>query len=424
MAVGKPFWTHSLLSVVDQVLLSGLNFAVGMCLIRFGSKSDYGLYSQLFAASLFAVGLLEALIGSPLTTLAPHMPGPQQALAIRRLQRWQCLAGAVLGLLFGLIAAWVVWDGVPEVAPAPVGLGFAVFVGMTTAREYRRTVWFIQADLRSLLLSDGLYVLLALLGGAALALSHQVGAASILGVLSVAQGLALMVGQGPAHAPTDAPSPLWSETLAAVWDKGRWAMPGMVVGWLGNYSFLYLASAMSGVEAAAEVSASRLLLVPVGLMVVAWSRVARPLAGRLIHARDWRSLNRLSLASLGGIEALSLVYMLMLVLALPWLQAHVLGAKYQGINTLVMAWGAYFLVSVARTIATTWLVSIGAFRQLFVEGSVVVLFMLAVASMTIPQWGGLGAVLALIAMESFDFLLLLGLIAYQRRRLSRELPHG
>ena len=89
MAVGKPFWTHSLLSVVDQVLLSGLNFAVGMCLIRFGSKSDYGLYSQLFAASLFAVGLLEALIGSPLTTLAPHMPAPQQALAIRRLQRWQ-----------------------------------------------------------------------------------------------------------------------------------------------------------------------------------------------------------------------------------------------------------------------------------------------------------------------------------------------
>lgn len=424
MAVGKPFWTHSLLSVVDQVLLSGLNFAVGMCLIRFGTKSDYGLYSQLFAAGLFAVGLLEALIGSPLTTLAPHMPVSHQALAIRRLQRLQWVAGAGLGLLFGLVAAWFVWDGVPEVAPGPVGLGFAVFVAISTVREYRRTVWFIQADLRSLLLSDGLYVVSALMGGGALALSQQVGAATILAVLSGAQGLALMIGQRPAPAPVDTPAPVWRETLAAIWDKGRWAMPGMVVGWLGNYSFLYLASAMSGVEATAEVSASRLLLVPVGLMVVAWSRVARPLAGRLIHARDWRSLNRLSLFSLGGIEALSLVYMLALVLALPWLQAHVLGAKYQGINTLVMAWGAYFLVSVARTIATTWLVSIGAFRQLFIEGCVVVLFMLAVASMTIPHWGALGAVMALIAMESFDFLLLLGLIAYQRRRLSRELPHA
>lgn len=424
MAVGKPFWTHSLLSVVDQVLLSGLNFAVGMCLIRFGSKSDYGLYSQLFAAGLFAVGLLEALIGSPLTTLAPHMPVSHQALAIRRLQRWQGMAGAGLGLLFGLVATWVVWDGVPELAPGPVGLGFAVFVAVSAVREYRRTVWFIQADLRSLLLSDGLYVVLALMGGGALALSQQVGAATILAVLSGAQGLALMVGQRPAPVPPDTPAPVWRETLAAIWDKGRWAMPGMVVGWLGNYSFLYLASAMSGVEATAEVSASRLLLVPVGLMVVAWSRVARPLAGRLIHARDWRSLNRLSLFSLGGIEVFSLVYMLVLFLALPWLQAHVLGAKYQGINTLVMAWGAYFLVSVARTIATTWLVSIGAFRQLFIEGCGVVLFMLAVASATIPRWGALGAVMALIAMESFDFLLLLGLIAYQRRRLSRELPHA
>lgn len=424
MAVGKPFWTHSLLSVVDQVLLSGLNFAVGMCLIRFGTKSDYGLYSQLFAASLFAVGLLEALIGSPLTNLAPHLPAAQQALAIRRLQRWQGLAGAILGVGFGVGAAWVVWEGVPEVEALPVGLGFAVFVLSTTWREYRRTVWFIQADLRSLLRSDGLYVLAALLGGAGLAWSHQVGAASILVALSLAQVLALTVGEKPAAVPADTPVPERRETFSAIWDKGRWAMPGMMVGWLGNYSFLYLASAMSGVEAAAEVSASRLLLVPVGLMVVAWSRVARPMAGRLIHARDWRSLNRLSLASLGGIEALSVLYMVVLALALPWLQAHVLGAKYQGIETLVLAWGGYFLVSVARTIATTWLVSIGAFRQLFIEGCVVVVFMLGVASLTIPRWGALGAVMALIAMESFDFVLLLFLIAYQRRLLAREPAHA
>lgn len=420
VAVGKPFWTHSLLSVVDQVLLSGLNFAVGMCLIRFGSKSDYGLYSQLFAGSLFAVGLLEAVIGSPLTNLATHLPADQQALTIRRLQRWQAMAGVLLGLGFGGAAFWVVWEGVPEVEPLPVGLAFALFVLFTVWREYRRTVWFIHSDLRSLLLSDGVYVLSALLGGACLAWTHQVGAASILVVLGLAQALALTAGQRPASVPPGTPMPSRRETFSAIWDKGRWAMPGMVVGWLGNYSFLYLASAMSGVEAAAEVSASRLLLVPVGLMVVAWSRVARPLAGRLIHARDWRSLNRLSLASLGGIEILSMVYVVGLLLALPWLTAHVLGAKYQGINTLVLAWSAYFLVSVARTIATTWLISIGAFRQLFIEGCVVVLFMLVVASLTIPQWGALGAVLALIAMESFDFGLLLCLIAHQRRLLSRE----
>jgi len=424
LAVGKPFWTHSLLSIVDQVLLSGLNFAVGMCLIRFGTKSDYGLYSQLFAGSLFAVGVLEALIGSPLTTLAPHMPKDQQALAVRRLMRFQTLSGVLLGVLFGIVATWVVWEGVPDVAPWPVGLAFAFFVAATTVREYRRTVWFIHSDLASLLRSDGVYVAVALLGGGLLAFSHEVGAASILCVLGLAQTLALLVGQGLAGVPPDTQRPNWRHTLASVWDKGRWAVPGVAVGWLGNYSFLYLASAMSGVEAAAEVSASRLLLVPVGLMVVAWSRVARPLAGRLIHDRDWRALNRLSLSSLGGIEALSLGYIGLLLLALPWLQAHVLGAKYQGVNHLVLAWGVYFLVSVARTIATTWLVSIGAFRQLFIEGCVVVLFMLAVSSVTIPHWGALGAVLALIAMETFDFLLLLGLIAYQRRLLSREVAHG
>lgn len=420
----KPFWTHSLLSIVDQVLLSGLNFAVGMCLIRFGTKSDYGLYSQLFAAGLLAVGVLEALIGSPLTTLAPQMSAAQQAVAIRRLLRFQALGGALLGLLMGAVSAWVVATQVPEVSAGPVGLAFALFIVATTLREYRRTVWFIQADLPSLLRSDGVYVLSALAGGGLLILTDQANAAHVLLTLSLAHGLAWWAGRAPAPVPPDtAPEP-WRHTLAQVWDKGRWAVPGTAVGWLGNYSFLYLASALSGVEAAAEVSASRLLLVPVGLMVVAWSRVARPVAGRLIHARDWSGLNRLGWRSLGGIEVLSLAYIGLLWLGLPWLQAHVLGAKYQGINTLVLAWGGYFVVSVARTIATTWLVSIGAFRQLFIEGVVVVLVMLVVASLLIPRWGALGAVLALIVMEAVDTLLLLVLLRLQRQRLNREGAHG
>ncbi|MDD0814828.1 hypothetical protein PSQ39_09330 [Curvibacter sp. HBC28] len=416
----KPFWTHSLLSIVDQVLLSGLNFAVGMCLIRFGTKSDYGLYSQLFAAALFAVGVLEAMIGSPLTTLAPQMRESQQALVIQRLQRFQVLGGSVLGVVMGAAAAWVVATRVPEVSAGPVGLAFAVFIVMTTLREYRRTVWFLHADMASLLRSDGVYVVSALLGGGLLIVTEHANAASVLATLSLAQALAWLAGRSPAPVPPDAEPEPWRHTLAQIWDKGRWAVPGTAVGWLGNYSFLYLASALSGVEAAAEVSASRLLLVPVGLMVVAWSRVARPLAGRLIHARDWRTLNRLTWRSLGGIELLSLAYIGLLVLGLPWLQTHVLGAKYQGINTLVWAWGAYFVVSVARTIATTWLVSMGAFRQLFIEGCVVVVVMMAVAGVLIPRWGALGAVLALIVMETVDTLLLLVLLHLQRRRLNRE----
>lgn len=406
-----------MLSVVDQVFLSGLNFGVGMALIRFSTTSNYGLYSQLFAAGLLAVGLQDALIGSPLTTLAPGMGAHERALTIRRSIHAQWGCALVVALLMGLGAAWFSRDIDLGVTPCLLGLAYGVFILAVSLREFRRSLWFIHGDMPSLLRSDLAFVGLAVAMGGGLLIWHELTAASVLGVLALAHGLALGVGRGEPSVAAGADSPSWRTTYGRIWEKGRWVVPGALVGWASNYSFLYLASAMAGVEAAAQVSASRLLLVPVGLMLQAWTRVARPVAGRLLHARDWPALSRLTWRSWCGIELLSAVYFSILMLALPWLQHHVLGAKYQGITALIWAWGGFFLVNVSRSISTTWLTSIGAFRPLFIEGCVVVVFMVAVSSWLIPRWGALGAVYALILMEVFDTLLLSGMIRWQRRRL-------
>jgi O-antigen/teichoic acid export membrane protein len=420
LSASKPFWTNSLLSIVDQVLLSGLNFAVGMCLIRFGTKSDYGLYSQLFAASLFAVGVLEALIGSPMVALAAHMDATERAQMVLRLRRFQWGAGLALGLLFGIGAGWVVHGSLPELDAVPAGLAFGLYVFTSTLREFRRSVWYMESDLGSLLLSDGAYVLVALGLGGLLWWLNLFGASAVLGALSLANLLAGLLGRGPSMGPADGVAPPWHHTLAQIWDKGKWAVPGTAVAWLGSYGFLYLTSAMSGVQATADVSAARLPLVPVGLMVVAWSRVARPVAGRMLNARDWSGLNRLTWASLGAIELLTVVYLAMLMLAFPWLESHVLSSKYQGVHPLVWAWGVFFLVTVPRNIAGTWMVSIGAFRQLFIEACVVVSLMGVVASVLIPRWGAMGAVLALIVMETFDTAVMAVMIWRHWKRIQRE----
>ena len=269
LSVSKPFWTNSLLSIVDQVLLSGLNFAVGMCLIRFGTKSDYGLYSQLFAASLFAVGVLEALIGSPMVALAAHLNGAQRAQLVQRLRGFQWAAGLALGLLFGLGAGLVVHSSLPELEAWPAGLAFGLYVFTSTLREFRRSVWYMESDLGSLLCSDGAYVVGALVLGALLWWFQQLGASTVLGALGLANLLAGLLGRGhlPDSAAAQSSAPAWRPTLAQIWDKGKWAVPGTAVAWLGSYGFLYMTSAMSGVQATADVSAARLPLLPdVGLV--------------------------------------------------------------------------------------------------------------------------------------------------------------
>src|SRR4051812_26083760 len=85
----KKLLTHSLASLIDQALLSGLNFALGLVLIRLATKESYGVYSQLYVAGIFASTVVEALITGPLTTIAPGKTPEQRARLSTLLLRFQ-----------------------------------------------------------------------------------------------------------------------------------------------------------------------------------------------------------------------------------------------------------------------------------------------------------------------------------------------
>jgi O-antigen/teichoic acid export membrane protein len=142
---------------------------------------------------------------------------------------------------------------------------------------------------------------------------------------------------------------------------GRWAVLGVIVGWLSNYSCVYLSGAWLGLAAIADLNASRLLLMPIPLAVAAWSRVARPEASRLMAEHNWSGLRKLTIVSVLGIELVVFAYVGAMLLTLPWLEAYVIGSKYSGLGPLIMLWGGYFAINSVRTIGTSWLMSGGAF---------------------------------------------------------------
>jgi O-antigen/teichoic acid export membrane protein len=99
---GKRFLFSSIASIFDQALLSLLNFIVGIALIRLASKEAYGLYTLLFSAGLLSTALLDALIGSALSTIAPRLPDQERTDLISRVARLYWAASLGVALLFGL----------------------------------------------------------------------------------------------------------------------------------------------------------------------------------------------------------------------------------------------------------------------------------------------------------------------------------
>lgn len=414
----KKLLTHSLASLLDQALLSGLNFALGLVLIRLATKESYGVYSQIYVAGIFASTVIEALITGPLTTIAPGKSVAQRAHLTSLLLRFQWQLSIALAILFGVGSGVVATLTKIDAHPLWLGAAFALYIFANAQREYHRSISFIEARPRRVLHTDIAYALGVVLGVGVLLLIGYLSVPAIFLVLGLANiaGMWRSTDHGLEASTPPHERSAYRAAVGEVLQRGRWALPGALVAWATNYSYLYLAAATLGVAASADLNASRLLLMPISLSVLAWSRVARPMVSRLFAARDWKHLDRLAWASVAGIEIVTIAYVITLWLALPWLQAHVLGAKYHGLEPMVLAWGGYFAINAARWIGSSWLTSNDQYKLLLLSGVACLVIMLISAAVFIPMYGTWGAILALIIVEVFDLLLIWGVFLPMLRR--------
>lgn len=406
MTSGKRFFFSSIASVFDQALLSLLNFVIGITLIRLASKEAYGLYTLLFSAGLLSTALLDALIGSALSSIAPRLPDIERTALISRVARiyWVACIGAAL--IFGFGADLGSRSAGFAENPEAVGASFALFIAALSSREFCRTAYFTESNAVAVAKLDSLFFLLTIVSAATyLAFADAVTIVGTMLVLAFSNGLAGLIfsvhwwqkGRGISRRQH-------VDDMQMLWKLSRWAFAGAVNGWLGNNAYLYFAGVYISVEASADLNAARLLLVPVALLSMAWSRVAKPAAGKLIAKNDLDGLGRFTWQSIGALVVAILAFSGLLILVLPWLQANMLGPKYQQASQLVPLWALYFMVNAARAVGTTFLMSYGWFRVLFWQGSIS-LIMLAVSCLILmPKFGVFGALTAMIIVESVEFV--------------------
>ena len=406
MTARKPFLLKSMASIIDQVMLSGLNFLIGIALIRYASKETYGLYSQIFAGGLLTTTLLEALIGSALTTLAARLEPTQREQLVARCLRLHWMAAAGLATVFG-VGVWALSGAIGIAEDAGwLGLVFAFLIFSLGSREYCRTAFFIESRPEVVVRLDAAFVALTLLGALAFLLVEHITVTQVICLLALTNLLAVLpfVHTLFKAAGSTAGWQAYRSDAQALWSLSRWALIGSVIGWLVNNSYLYFAGGLVGVAALADLNAARLLLIPISIIGLAWSRVARPTLGQLVNAADWAPLQRFLAKSVLAMEGFTVIYVAGLLLMFPWLSTHVLGAKYQNVVNLVFLWGIYFAVNAARNVTTTLLTSYGAFRALFWQGIASLPVLVLVCVSLIPVFGVKGALAAMLAVEAFELV--------------------
>ena len=137
---------------LDQAMVSGSNFLLGILLVRYLGLAEYGTFTLLWMAVLFALGVNQALIIKPLLSIGPKLKGSKQKRYLAGLHSIQfyfslVLLGLGIGIYYGaqLIINKEFIDFIPIIS---------VIIFGQTIHDFYRKIYLIKDRIFKVLLLD------------------------------------------------------------------------------------------------------------------------------------------------------------------------------------------------------------------------------------------------------------------------------
>lgn len=357
-------------SLVDQALLSVSNFLIGLAFIKFATKHDYYAYSQLIGYVALTLAIQAALVNTTALTLLPQKRGRERLEATNTFFGLQLFLSTTLAIFGGLVL-WLTPAAISmDVIRIPLAMAMVLMVFSSWLREFLRNVQFINMRADMCLQQDVAYVFLLTIAIITFVLSHRVRVDEMLLVIGSAGILSALPWLHRASVRPVFNWLQWSRLWAEIWPLARWSLPAGLVSWASGNGYLLIGAAVLGPESTAEIVAAKLFMAPLGTIFLSWGNIFRPKVSHWISVGARFKVARLTKFSMLGVAGVVLVYFMAMVFAYPFLDAHLLGEKYKGLQFDIAWWGVFFVASGVSSICNGVLFAGGNFRQSFYAAAV------------------------------------------------------
>jgi len=283
------------LAILDQGLISGSNFLIGILLARWLVPAEYGAFSLAFSVFLLLSYVYQSLLSEP------------QAVFSGSAYR-QCLRGYLKALLsiqlvvtiFGLVllggSATVVYfmgeaDGLPgALAGVAIASPCILFFWLL-----RRSYYMNLAPARAAMGAFIYFVLVVsgLIVAYRKALISPFSAYLLMAIGALATGIFLLTQVKKVLPPDACEPPTARQAWHKHWEYGRWALAVSVVTWIPYYMYYPLVSAFRGMAAAGQLKALMNLSLPMEQSYTALAILFLPYAARVCREKGISSSGKL-----------------------------------------------------------------------------------------------------------------------------------
>ena len=410
--------------LVDQAVVSGVNFLTTVLLVRELGLSGFGVFSLVWLFVLLAVGLEQALVAQPLLTIGPKTEGPARAPylgAVLVLQGiYTLLCGVAVVVAYGFVLTH--WDG--EVL-AGTFLPVVLVVLAKQAHAFVRSSFFVRGARRAALANDMLAYLGQLAGLGVLWTTGHLDLVHALWVIAAGSSLATLVAL-TRHREWRTTGPALAEAAKRHWHFSRWLAAMQAAQFFASNSFLVAAGALLGAGAVGAIKAAHSVVGVLHLVFLAMENVAPISAARHYVAEGMaglvRYIGRLGAVGLGATLIISATLVLFpLVVLQPLYEEAVSHEIVLALRALSLLYVFAFAISVLQIAFRTMEHTRPVFLAYMVNTAVAVL----VAEPVVEHFGFLGAVLGMAGQQALMALLLLVtflVIVARRTAASRHEP--
>ncbi|NWG29380.1 MAG: hypothetical protein HXY48_12705 [Ignavibacteriaceae bacterium] len=402
--INKSLLYKSGIASIDQAFLSGLNFLISIVLIKIASKPEYGYYSLFFSIILFMGSIQNAIINTPLAVLLVSKKQEEKREYVGSLFFGQNLFLSLIAFM-GVVGGIITWYFnllEPSLSAIIISISLAI-VGILL-REFLRAYFFADDAPNIVLIIDVLYVVLIITLGLLTYLLSKLNVATVfflMGLSSFLIGI-FFIRRNKWKLSRNEIKSSYSEN----WKYGKWALFGVTVTHIQNYSYLYLLGIIVSTSAVADVSAARLLLMPLILLQEGWSKVILPHGSKL---REENRLPRLFKEQV-LISIAFVVVVISLVFALiffkPLLLKIILSAKYENSFDYIFYWGTIFLMGFISLNASFGLQILKSFELISKINFITMIVTLLFAYFLIYSNGIIGGLIALLIGQTISAIIL------------------
>jgi O-antigen/teichoic acid export membrane protein len=403
-------------AVLTQLIVSIGNFAVGLILIRLTSNAQYGTYVLVMTTVLLLAPLQASFIQPGMLSRIARGDQSERAAVVGGLygaQRRAIGAGAVAALAVVLIlrASAAISDATALVAGAGV-----VAVAASLFREFFRIVLMGYRRPADVFKSDVLYIVMIVCGAW---LSAQTSAPAAAAAFSLAVS-AVCAGAVSArslwlHEPWDTrASPRIFREIAAL---GTWSAIGSAISWSFTQGYGYIVAAVLNVGAVAGINATRLILMPVGVVSNGISILMLPTAYIWLEKHGPVRLLRMLAFVAAGLACVTISYGAVAWVLRDWIFLEVFKKTFPDRDRLLLLWTLLFTLICIRDEAIYLLIACGRFKLLAALTFTCAVLALTCAYLLVREIGAAGALIGMSIGEGVNLIGIGVLSAWEVRRL-------